>query len=334
MKKELIEKVTDYIIHCTTEDWAMDIEHFDWVPGVGLYGIFCAWKALGRQEYFTFLERWIERHLPEAYEQKTVNSTAPMLTVIEMYRENRNEAYLKVCEDIAAFIMEEAPLTREGGLEHTVTENVPGFQEQIWADTLFMVCIFLAKLGKETGNAAYTEFALKQLEIHHRVLRDEKSGLYFHGWNCAAASHMSAVHWGRANAWIIFSTAVILETAGKLEEKKEWICAHAEALKKCQRENGAFGTILDDSSSYDETSATAGIAAGLCRARKAGILEAEFDLVIQKALHFIGSQIDQDGAVGGVSTGTPVMPDADAYKAIPCCPTLYGQGLAAIALAE
>lgn len=333
-KQELIKKLANRVVYGEDKNWAMDIEHFDWVPAVGIYGIWHAWKSTNDEKYKSFLSQWFIKHLKEAPLVKTVNSTAPLLTAIELYAENQDSDYLKMCIEIANYVITEAPLTREGGLEHTVTEAVPGFTEQIWADTLFMVCIFLAKLGKVTGESKYTDFALRQLEIHHRLLKDKKTNLYYHGWNCGAQNHMSAIHWGRANAWILYSSIEILETTGKTSEHQELIKAHAEALRNCQRENGAFGTILDDNSAYDELSATAAIAAALAKAIRLNILDDGFCEMQKKAVTAVVNNVNENGELEMVSSGTPVMADAAAYKSIPICPTLYGQGLAILALVE
>ncbi|MEG2670131.1 MAG: glycoside hydrolase family 88 protein, partial [Oscillospiraceae bacterium] len=154
----MIRKITDRIVYGKDVDWAMNIEKFDWIPGVGLYGIFNAYRATGEEKYLEFLNEWANRHLQEAYTKKTINSTAPLLTIVELYDETNKEEYLKVCTDIANWIINEAPLTCEGGLEHTVTEVGDGFSQQIWADTLFMVCLFLVKLGKISKQQKYINF--------------------------------------------------------------------------------------------------------------------------------------------------------------------------------
>lgn len=333
MNTDLIEKVTDYIIDGKSKDWTMDIEHFDWVPGVGLYGIYSAYQKTKRQKYMDFLKGWIQRHLREAYVQKTVNSTAPLLTVLCMYETFEGEELIKVCKDLAEYILSEAPLTMDGGLEHTVTEAVEGFSEQIWADTLFMVCIFLAKLSVVKDEKKYADFAAKQLLIHHRVLSDG-SGLYFHGYSGTLKNHMSGVRWGRANGWIVYATAEILKLIPEFEGREEVMRMferHAAALKQVQDISGGFHTILDDSDSYIEISATAAIAAGIRLGVESGFLPREYMQVSENATEAVINSVAEDGAVMGVSTGTPVMPDADAYKKVVCCPTLYGQGLAAMA---
>lgn len=336
MKNEIIDLVIQRIVKDNGENWAMNIHAFDWVPGVGLYGIYRAWQYTGRKDYKVFLEKWVDQHLREAYSQKTVNSTAPMSTVLSLYEENNREEYLKVCVDIAEYIVNEAPRTREGGFEHTVTEDVPGFKEQIWADTLFMVCIFLARLGKATGEMKYLMEAGKQLEIHHQVLKDKSTGLFYHGWNCEQKHWMSGALWARANAWITASTVEILDLLPKDYEGRERLIKslleQVNALKEMQHSDGMFGTLLDHADTYGESSATAGIAYGIKRGIASGYLPKEYREVWEKAEKAVMGKINGLGEVEDVSTGTPVMPTLEDYKKIELCPTLYGQGLALLLL--
>ena len=332
---KLIKKITDRITDGNDTEWNMNIKSFDWVPGVGLYGILKTYECTKDEKYLNFLIDWADTYLEKAYTQKTVNSTAPLLTVINLYEITRTDKYLKVCEDIAAWVITEAPLTREGGLEHTVTESEGCFSEQIWADTLFMSCLFLAKLGMLTNQSKYSDFAANQLKIHHKLLFNKNDGLFYHGWNCEEQNHMSSVYWGRANAWIIYSTAEMLNLIGDFDnsdEIKENIKLHAENLIKYQCNDGSFCTIINDADAYSEASATAGIIAGISLAMKLNVLNDKYDESIEKGISYLKNSISENGDVLNVSTGTPVMPSPEAYKKIAMCPTLYGQGLAILAL--
>lgn len=315
----------------------MDIHRFDWVPGVGLYGIWRAYEVTGREAYLDFLIKWAKLHLQQAYDQKTVNSTAPLLTIVELYRKTGEEEYLKVCVDMAKYIMTEASLTIDGGLEHTVTENGAHFGNQMWADTLFMVCIFLAKLGSITGNRDYTDFAVGQLVLHYKLLWSQEAGLFYHGWDGNLCTHLSGVYWGRANAWILYSTVEILKEAGEFEGREmvlKCLRGQVDSLAGWQRRNGLFGTILDDPEAYDELSATAGIVCGIQRGVKAGYLEDSALEVARKAYPALPAYVDENGNVLSVSSGTPIMESALQYKQVPVTPTLYGQSLMCLALAE
>lgn len=333
----MLEKAADRVVYGKDTTWGMDMEHFDWGPGVGLYGIWKAWQATGREAYLQYLTGWADRHGKEAAELRTINSTAPCLTIWELYRLTGNEAYRKICLEAAEYLVKEAPLTVDGGLEHTVTEHVPGMKEQMWADTLFMACIFLAKAGRDENKKEYTEFASGQLVLHYQYLWDEEKGLFYHAWNGSLRNHMSAVHWGRANAWILLSTLEILRELPEFEGRDSVIAVmkkHMKALCGLQRKNGMFGTVLDDASSYDEISASAGIACGLKLAAELGFAGPEEEKAAALALTALPSYIGAEGDVACVSTGTPVMADAQAYKAIPYEVTLYGQALMIMALAR
>lgn len=326
---ERIDKMTDYIKKLadrmtdhSDSDWAMNINHFDWVPGVGLFGIYNAYEETKDKKYLDFLISWADAHIDEAYDMQTVNSTAPLLTIKKLYDITGNEKYLKVCTDVAENLITTAPLTSYGGLEHTVTEDGADFHGQVWADTLFMAGLFLLEMGEKK----YVDFAANQFLIHHRKLRAD-DGLYYHGFN--GKDHMSAVKWGRANAWIVYSSAALLEKTDN-DEIKKYLVDHINALRKVQRKNGGFGTILDEDASYDELSATAGIIAGIKKAVSIGAVDSSYADMCDTAV--ITDNINEKGELEKVSTGTPVMPDKGAYMNIPLCPTLYGQGLAILAL--
>lgn len=334
MNDEIIIRIADKTIGLETTAWELDIEHFDWVPAVGLYGILCAYKKTGLLRYWTFLDNWFARHIQLAYSQKTVNSVAPMLTAVCMCEIRPNDTYLRVIKDMTQYLIKEAPLTIDGGWEHTVTEPVKGFSDQIWADTLFMAGVFLAKAGWLMGDGKCIDFAIDQFVIHHRLLSDG-DGLYFHGYNGYKKNHMSAVRWGRANAWIVYATAELLKSLDEFKQRRfleDMVKKHIRALINVQDAQGAFRTILDDRESYIEMSATAGIAAGIKTALELGLVGSECESALKKALNAIENSISEDGLVENVSTGTPVMCDAEGYKNIKLTSTLYGQGLALVAL--
>ena len=88
---------------------------------------------------------------------------------------------------------------------------------------------------------------------------------------------------------------------------------------------------------YREVSGSAGIAYGLMRSIEMGLLPTSerATAIIERVLAAVLPHIGEDGVVEGVSGGTPVMPSIQAYQdEIATYPTLYGQGLVLMLLAE
>ncbi len=317
---------------------ALNRTEWDWPAGVGLYGVYRAWKHTGNRHYADFARDWVDEHLPQAELRRTINGIAPLLTVCELYLETGNERYGEACRTGCDWLLQEAPRTREGAFEHTVNEQGPGFREQIWADTLFMSCILLAKMGARDGNPAYQREAAFQLITHLKTLRDERTGLFRHAWNCERRDWMSGALWGRANAWILVSAVEMLEILpGTFEGREQairWVGELSEALGRAQRADGMFGTLLDDPEAYGEASATAGIAFGLRRGIRSGFVPKSLLPCAEKAEAAVRSLVNARGELEQVSHGTDVKADLEAYKRVPIVPAFWGQGLALLMLCE
>ena len=95
-----------------------------------------------------------------------------------------------------------------------------------------------------------------------------------------------------------------MDVAGSLNEQ-------LSAVKLLQTEDGLWRTILNDESSYEEISASAGIAAAMVT--RANPLHAKY---INKSIKGLLANVSPDGRVLNVSGGTAVMNDADGYRKI------------------
>lgn len=82
-------------------------------------------------------------------------------------------------------------------------------------------------------------------------------------------------------------------------------------LRERHTENGLWRTIVDDETSYEEVSASAGIAAAMIA--KGNPLHIKY---INKSIPCMLANVSPDGRVLNVSGGTAVMKDADGYRSI------------------
>ncbi|MCZ8523443.1 MULTISPECIES: glycoside hydrolase family 88/105 protein [Paenibacillus] len=334
-RERAAERVWGFMQEDHTGHWGMDLHQWDWVPGVGVIAQLEYGQSSGRKEVLDGLEDWVRRNGAKAARARVINAMAPFAIYPELYRLTGDPSLKEAAVRTADWMVGEAPRTREGAFEHTVTENV-SFPEQVWADTVFMAVLFLARTARLTGSEAYAREAAAQVDLHLKLLQDEATGLLFHGWNSGEGSHMSAARWTRANAWIAAAVPMIrLELEGLAEWAEESTRRYRrlmEALAGCQGAGGLWSTVLDRPDFYEETSGSAGIAYGMLQGIRAGLLEPELRSSADRALAAVLSRIAETGEVRGVSGGTPVMESVEAYGRIPCFPTLYGQGLALMLL--
>ncbi|AJY74275.1 glycoside hydrolase family 88/105 protein [Paenibacillus beijingensis] len=329
--------VYEYMLKPHANKWAMGLDQWDWVPGVGVIAILSYYERSGRKEIIDQLAAWAENNRDKAERAKVINSMAPFAIYPQLFRYTSDAYFFDTAVKAGDWMLNEAPRTREGAFEHTVTENV-GFPEQVWADTVFMAVLFLARLAKLTGRAEYGREAARQLELHLRLLQDKDTHVLFHGWNCIAANHMSSARWTRANAWVAVGVPMIVsELEGICPISEEMIRQYTlliEGLIRYQREDGLWPTVMVRSDFYPETSGSAGIACGIAQGVRQGILDRSMMESADRTLKAILQKIDANGEVSGVSGGTPVLDTVEAYNAIPCHPTLYGQGLVLMLLSE
>ena len=176
--------------------------------------------------------------------------------------------------------------------------------------------------------------------MHIKYLYDTHTGLFFHGWSFNRMDNFGGVFWCRGNSWFTLGILDYLDMfKGTLNQGvKTFILdtykAQVRALRDLQGEDGLWHTVLDDSTSYEETSGSAAITAGILKGIRMGILDDSYLPCAKKAIRAILKNIDTDGTVLKVSGGTGMGYDRDHYKNILIAPMAYGQSLTILALVE
>lgn len=334
---EAAERIAALMLRGRPGDWGMDMDRWDWNPGVGLIAILEYYECTQKPDVLNELIKWTERNRSQSDRHKVINAMAPFTIYPRLYELTGNPYYLNHAVQIGDWMLTEAPRTKEGAFEHTVTESEV-FTEQVWADTIFMAVLFLARLARVTSNMKYGEEALHQLQLHYRLLQDEKTGVLFHGWDCIRNNHMSGARWGRANAWIALATPMILQELQENLKVPELLMERyqrlLQGLKAYQADNGLWPVVVDRPHYRYEISGSAGIASGFIKAAKLGWAGAEYREAADLTLELLLDSVDENGCVGGVSGGTPILATEEAYNAFEIRPTQYGQGLALFLLNE
>ena len=313
-------------------------DEWDWEIGVGLFGDLRRAEAVGDGAALERIGRWYARQIARGLPRRQVNSTAPMLALalLEGRSPDPSGERRALVADWARWLHEDLPRAGEGGFQHTVKER--DNDGEMWDDTLFMAALFLAAAGRLLDRPDRVEEAHYQFLAHVRHLGDVASGLFFHGWTFRGRHHFARALWCRGNAWLTVAIPELWRVAPPHGATAR-LLAHAlatqvDALAACQRDDGAFTTLLDDPTSPVEISGTAGIACGILGGLREGLLDARHRAVAERALGATVARIGADGLLAEVSDGTAMGRDLDHYRRIPNVPTPYGQALASLALIE
>ncbi len=313
--------------------WGMDIDDWDWNAGVGMIAISDYYEKTQEPKVLEYLVNWVARNKHQCAKKDHVNYLAPLAIYPDMYLRTNEPYYRETAVEYADWVMANAARSKDGVFFHGAA-----VAEEVWADTVFMALVFLSRTAKLTANIKIAEQVLRQLLSHLQLLQDQKTGILYHGYHCLGKHHMSGALWTRGNSWVVIGTPIILETLGDLVEVPQEIHARYERLVEgilhYQAGNGLWHTVMDRPDFYQETSGSAGIAAGIMKAVRLQILEPGTMAKARHATAAVITKIDSAGAVEGVSGGTPIMPTIDDYGKLTRYPTLYGQGLTLLLLNE
>ena len=316
--------------HLTMDNW-------EWPTGVALYGLWKTYKRTGDKAVLDYLTGWYAHRFTLEEPHRNVNTVAPMLALTCIYQETKNPEYLERINSWADWVMNDMPRTEFGGMQHCTVWN--RHYQQLWDDTLFMTVLFLLKAGLVLDKPEWVEEAKYQFLVHIKYLQDKVTGLWCHGWTFDRRHSFANAHWGRGNAWFTMAAVEAIELIGKDSASARFVEAALQdqvlALWKLQRENGMFTTLVDVEESYLETSATAGIAYGVLKGIRLGLLDKDkyYEMGI-KAAKAVLERIDADGTVRDVSNGTGMGSTLEFYKNIEKTTTAYGQGMTFLMLTE
>lgn len=314
---------------------------WEWTHGIGLYGLYKYYMLTNDAPTLQIIEGWFTDRFAAGGTTKNINTMAPFLTLAYLYENTRNQTYLPWLDSWGEWAMHDLERTDYGGMQHVT--YISQHKQQLWDDTLMMTVLPLAKIGKVLHRPHYVEEAKRQFLLHIKYLFDTQTGLFFHGWTFEDGGHNFArARWARGNSWL---TIVIPEFIELLDlDEQDPIRVHlihtlesqCRALKKYQDASGLWRTLLDhsDEGSYVESSATAGFAYGVLKARRKRYIGSEYDDMAIKAVKAVVGQIDEQGELQNTSFGTGMGDSLQFYKDIRRTSMPYGQAMAIMALGE
>jgi unsaturated rhamnogalacturonyl hydrolase len=326
--KELIELVST----SWTGRHRAESQSTDWGQTLAMYGLLSTLRNHDNPTVRKYLETWLRFHMNERlYVNYFCGSWSFGLLYPNVYNEFP-EIQLQLresAERIYSFIDRKALRNGEGIILHNV--DLPN----IYIDTVYYSGPILQKLGTFLG-LPWQEEAVGQIMLHLDRLQDGNKPFYIH---CEenVGGRRSEGSWARGNGWVMMTMAEILPHLPKRSPEYKTLNGRfqelAVALAEHQTKNGLWRTIIDDKSSYEETSASAMYLFAYLRGRRVGIFGNEFDKTIESAYSGLAKYVDSNGVFSGSSEGT--WPGTiEYYKSLSTGEWWWGVGAYLLALTE
>jgi len=319
------------------ENFLPEINRWDWMPGVGLYGLIRAYETLGERRYLDYPKHYIDRLLAVDNVSYSINGAILFETVLKLREHCGDPIYEQELRYFLRWLLRSAPKCQNDCYQHTWVEPKANLSDQVWIDTLYMAGIVLADSWRALGCEACKAEALLQFAAH-QCLQDGETGLYRHLYNVRTDDYMAGAFWGRGNGWMAASAVEVLASVGTADPAHHAIIESFQlqmnAARALQEPDGTFHTVLDDPDTYLEMSATAALGYAALKGVRLGLLDGDFRDMGEKATQAVLAHVRPDGIVDRVSGGTSGFITYEAYNEIPISPRLYGQALAILLLTE
>ena len=204
---------------------------WNYEQGLILEAFYRMWKFSGDKKYYDYLKKNMGYYvLPDGniktfkLEDFNLDNIAPGRQLLHLYSETGEEKYLKAANLLLDQIQKQ-PRTNEGGFWHKQR-----YPFQMWLDGLYMAEPFYSEYAVMFDKQEYLHDIVKQFQLIKKNLKDEKTGLYYHGFDesrqqkwADPETGRSPSFWGRAIGWLMMAMVDVLDIIPHTHPERETI---------------------------------------------------------------------------------------------------------------
>ena len=308
--------VLSLIERSTPERTAWNVEKLrqgkpaDWnyIDGCMITALLSMWEITGDGRYFDFAERFIDAFVAADGTIRTYDPDKRSLddinegrVLFELYARTGKEKYKKAAQYLHEQLMLQ-PRTFEGSFWHKRI-----YPNQVWLDGVYMAQPFAALYEKHFGGGEYGD-TLRQIRLVRDRMRDERTGLYYHGYDASrkafwadARTGRSQNFWLRAIGWFSVALADLLEIIPAGEERSElaeiFTALMESVARYADQATGMYYQVVDkagERGNYLESSGSSMLAYAMLKGARLGALpdsfadlgRKTFDGIVKKYLSF------------------------------------------------
>lgn len=226
--------------------------------------------------------------------------------VLDFYRETGDERYLDAARDQIEFVLD-APRVANGGIWHN--KESP----ELWVDSLYIMIPPIAQFGACINDPDLLTEAADQILAHADPLQDDRTGLFRHMWREKPNDYPEGTFWGRGNGWAAAGILSVLEELPDDHERRDAVVDvlidQIDTVVNLQDDSGYWWNVLDDDSTFLETSVTTIFAYVIRRGIDLGILPQEYEYAAERAYAAVEGSVNDEGVVTGATYVTTHDPN-------------------------
>lgn len=310
-----IKKLEQYIEEFYNTSDRLQWDKWNYADGCVLLAAIQLYRATGKDSLKQYVLQYTDRYITENGEIKTyqaedykLDDVLPGRALIFAWEETGEERY-RIAVETLLKQLENQPRTPSGNYWHKKI-----YPNQVWLDGLFMTMPFRMTWDTKYGKKDQYLDIVRQFERVRKNMRDEKSGLYYHGYDESRQvfwadknSGCSENFWLRAIGWYLLGLADTIEEMDRrvydfmrplqdtLKEGLQGLLAYRD------QETGLFWQVVDHpeaEGNYLETSGSALTAAAIFKACRMRLILAEkYEPMAEKILDSLVEKmlIEKDG---------------------------------------
>jgi rhamnogalacturonyl hydrolase YesR len=208
------------------------------------------------------------------------------LAVLWAYKATGHDKYKTAFDKMVGWFLN-APKSSAGIVYHNI-----GLKKTM-IDGIYHMAPMMAAAG-------YGSFAVEQTKLFRSVHMDTDTKLYSQYWDDEKQVFERADFWGPGMGWMLASlplTAYYLNADQNKERQllKEYMIELSDACISYMRPDGLFHDIMDDKSSFVQTSTGIMLAYGIYRAIQFGLLDAGYRRYADTMYEASVEHVDEDG---------------------------------------
>lgn len=243
------------------ESWMLDFSKapkWNYCHGLELQSILQVWQKTNDSKYFDYAYAFadtmidergrIHTYKPKEYNIDRINSGKMLFPIYKQTKENR----FRLALDSLYTQMLTHPRTKDGSFWHKKI-----YPNQVWLDGIYMASPFLAEYAFTFNKPELFDEAVLQILDCHKYLLDNKTGLYYHGWDesrkqkwANPETGLSPNFWSRSIGWYLMAMVDVLYFLPEDHPKRNEIIRILKDLSKAienyrDKETGMWYQVTD-----------------------------------------------------------------------------------------